>query len=242
MSISSNSQEQRKFVSLPQPLNYLDWCSRNWELIKIRKPDIYELKIKLAETEPTIYRTILIPADTTLKKLHLVIQKSFNWWNYHLFQFVGFGKNNTLEQVFQDTNKMVYEYDFGTTQTHLITKIKTHKFDENMEHKVFPVCIEAGRFAPFEDSSDWDYMLEIAKDKTHDEHEETIDWLKDMWRQTTMGYQGSFSVSKVVSKKVNFWLINSELAMLQLYPIKDYKEHQIPTSASEFKKQLAINS
>ena len=89
MSISENSPKKPEFITLDEPLDYLGWASRNWALIKARKPDIYELKIALIDTKPAVYRTILIPGDVTLNKLHLVIQNSFNWWNYHLFQFIG---------------------------------------------------------------------------------------------------------------------------------------------------------
>ena len=172
---------------------------------------------------------------TTLNKLHLVIQNSFNWWNYHLFQFIGHGKSKTIETVFKNKKELMYEYDFGTTQYHLIKKVKSYKFSENDAHKVLPVCIEGSRFAPFEDSSDWDYMLEIAQDKKHEEYKETIDWLEEMWDQTTEGEQGKFSVSKLLDNKVGLLEINVELSRLQLYPTKEYKEFDIPTSMKSIK-------
>jgi Plasmid pRiA4b ORF-3-like protein len=235
MSISENSPKKPEFITLDEPLDYLGWASRNWALIKARKPDIYELKIALIDTKPAVYRTILIPGDVTLNKLHLVIQNSFNWWNYHLFQFIGHGKSKTIETVFKNKKELMYEYDFGTTQYHLIKKVKSYKFSENNAHKVLPVCIEGSRFAPFEDSSDWDYMLEIAQDKKHEEYKETIDWLKDMWEQTTQGRQGKFILSRLLDDSINLLNINVKLSRLQLYPTKEYKEFDIPTTIKSIK-------
>jgi hypothetical protein len=235
MPISKNPPKNPEFITLDEPLDYLGWSSRNWTLIKARKPDIYELKIALIDTKPTIYRTILIPGDVTLNKLHLVIQNSFNWWNYHLFRFDGYGKTKTVEDVFENQSELMYEYDFGTTQYHLIKEIAFYEFTDKDQHKVFPVCVEAKRFAPFEDSSDWNYMLEIAQDKKHEEYKETIDWLEEMWDQTTEGEQGKFSVSKLLDNKVGLLEINVELSRLQLYPTKEYKEFDIPTSMKNLK-------
>ena len=232
---TSKPQTQPQFITLDEPLDYLSWSSRNYSLIKARNPDIYELKIALIDTIPSVYRTILIPGDVTLNKLHLVIQNSFNWWNYHLFQFDGHGKSKTIETVFKNQKELMYEYDFGTTQYHLIKKVKSYKFSENDAHKVFPVCIGGDRFAPFEDSSDWDNMLEIAQDKKHEEYKETIDWLKEMWDQTTQGRQGTFNLSRLLDNNVNLANINLKLSRLQLYPTKEYKEFDIPTSMKNLK-------
>jgi len=232
---TSKPKTQPQFITLDEPLDYLSWSSRNYSLIKARNPDIYELKIALIDTIPSVYRTILIPGDTTLNKLHLVIQNSFNWWNYHLFQFDGHGKSKTIETVFKNQKELMYEYDFGTTQYHLIKKVKSYKFSENDAHKVFPVCIGGDRFAPFEDSSDWDNMLEIAQDKKHEEYKETIDWLKEMWDQTTEGRQGKFNLSRLLDNNVNLANINLKLSRLQLYPTKEYKEFDIPTSMKSIK-------
>ncbi len=235
MPISKNPPKKSQFITLDEPLDYLSWSSRNYSLIKARNPDIYELKIALIDTIPSVYRTILIPGDVTLNKLHLVIQNSFNWWNYHLFQFDGHGKSKTIETVFKNQKELMYEYDFGTTQYHLIKKVKSYKFSENDAHKVFPVCIGGDRFAPFEDSSDWDNMLEIAQDKKHEEYKETIDWLKEMWDQTTEGRQGKFNLSRLLDNNVNLANINLKLSRLQLYPTKEYKEFDIPTSMKNLK-------
>ena len=48
----------------------------------------YQIKIKLVESKPVIWRRVIIPADVTFKQLHDTIQLSMDWWDSHLYEFV----------------------------------------------------------------------------------------------------------------------------------------------------------
>lgn len=47
----------------------------------------YQIKIELLDSNPLIWRRVIIPADVTFKRLHDTIQFSMDWWDRHLFKF-----------------------------------------------------------------------------------------------------------------------------------------------------------
>ena len=48
---------------------------------------IYQLKITLSKIRPPIWRRVLVRGDTTLLKLHKIVQAVMPWEDYHLHQF-----------------------------------------------------------------------------------------------------------------------------------------------------------
>ncbi len=48
---------------------------------------IYQLKLTLRDSEPLVWRRILVAADTTLPRLHHAIQAVMGWLDYHLHAF-----------------------------------------------------------------------------------------------------------------------------------------------------------
>ena len=56
---------------------------------KSRKLDwVWQLRIELLDTQPLVWRRLLVPADITLPKLDRVIQTALGWTNSHLHEFV----------------------------------------------------------------------------------------------------------------------------------------------------------
>ncbi|MGH9682581.1 MAG: plasmid pRiA4b ORF-3 family protein, partial [Candidatus Acidiferrales bacterium] len=49
---------------------------------------VYEIKITLNGSKPPIWRSVLVPAESTLFKLHRIIQETMGWTDSHLHQFV----------------------------------------------------------------------------------------------------------------------------------------------------------
>lgn len=47
----------------------------------------YQIKIELIDSQPLIWRRVIIPADVTFKRLHDTIQLAMDWWDYHLYEF-----------------------------------------------------------------------------------------------------------------------------------------------------------
>ncbi len=48
---------------------------------------VYEIDLWLIDSEPPIWRSLAVPADLTLDRLHRLIQVVMGWEDYHLHQF-----------------------------------------------------------------------------------------------------------------------------------------------------------
>jgi hypothetical protein len=99
---------------------------------------VARIKISLAEIEPVIWRLVEVPAGMRLKALHDVIQASFGWQDYHLYEFaagdrrygipdpdfdidreVRSARNIKLEALIaQGHTRLGYTYDFGDGWRH----------------------------------------------------------------------------------------------------------------------------
>src|ERR1039458_9092971 len=49
---------------------------------------LYQLKITLKYSRPSIWRSIVVPASFKLDRLHQVIQEIMPWTNSHMHQFI----------------------------------------------------------------------------------------------------------------------------------------------------------
>ena len=47
----------------------------------------YQIKIELVDSNPLIWRRVIIPADVTFRRLHDTIQFSMDWGDCHLYEF-----------------------------------------------------------------------------------------------------------------------------------------------------------
>jgi hypothetical protein len=175
-------------------------------------PTIYRLKVTLAETEPAVWRRILIPSTVTLHRLHLILQEVMGWTNSHLYRFqVGakeYGepdpdnefnelhfinsKRAKLGQVITvKGNAFVYEYDFGDSWIH---DLVVEDILEPESVARYPICLEGERACPPEDCGGpygYSRLLGIIVNPEHEEYRETITWLGGHFRPAL------FSVEKV---------------------------------------------
>jgi hypothetical protein len=63
-------------------------CSENRVVKMSQKPfDIYQIKVTLDTIRPPIWRRILVSGNTTLLKLHDIIQIIMGWEDDHLHMF-----------------------------------------------------------------------------------------------------------------------------------------------------------
>jgi Plasmid pRiA4b ORF-3-like protein len=95
---------------------------------------IHQLKIKLRNTRPPVWRRIEVPSTVTLAGLHDVIQASFGWDDDHLWEFdTPYGKHGpaadlghrdpgaaALAQIAAEGTKLRYVFDFGDYWDHEI--------------------------------------------------------------------------------------------------------------------------
>lgn len=158
--------------------------------------DVYQLKVSLLDTQPPIWRRVLVDGDSTLDRVHEIIQAAFGWWNYHLHEFeVGdtrYGipdrdedwdepprdeRRTRLDAIAAEGGAFRYTYDFGDHWEHRVDVEKVLPRSPGIET---PACIDGRRAGPPEDcGGTWGYreLLEILADPKHPEHDERREWL-----------------------------------------------------------------
>jgi hypothetical protein len=164
-------------------------------------PEIYQIKVTLLGTRPSIWRRLLVPAGLTLGQLHDVLQLAMGWQNCHMHEFrIGqkrFGTPDPNERLMGMSTtasesaarlsrvlgkvgaKAVYTYDFGDTWEHEITVEKVLAPEPG---RAYPVCIGGKRQGPPEDCGGvygfYD-LLESIGNPDHEQHAETMEWLDE---------------------------------------------------------------
>ncbi|MCD6117042.1 plasmid pRiA4b ORF-3 family protein [bacterium] len=164
---------------------------------------VYQFKITLHEITPPIWRRIQVPIKYSFWDLHVAIQDSMGWLDYHLhaFRFRPKHKRKSIEvgipvddwggekvipgwevpivEHFTDVGQIIqYEYDFGDGWSHEILfegiLLKT-------KGTKYPKCIDGERACPPEDCGSVDgyyRLIEILKDPKNSEYQENVEWLK----------------------------------------------------------------
>lgn len=141
---------------------------------------IYQLRISLPDTDPLVWRRVLMPGGFTLGDLHSVIQRVMSWDGEHLHQFkvgkTAYGADDgdldenaaTLDEVLGTrVKKLTYLYDFGDSWLH---EIHVEKFPKEPKELDAPRCIGGDRAAPPEDcGGPWGFetLLEVLEDPDH---------------------------------------------------------------------------
>jgi Plasmid pRiA4b ORF-3-like protein len=161
--------------------------------------EIYQIKVTLLDTDPPIWRRLLVPADLTLEQLHYVLQLAMGWEDCHMHEFrIGqqrFGTPDPMETAFGGSRtasertarlwnvlgragiKAVYTYDFGDSWDHRIVVEKRLPPEPG---RAYPACLAGERHAPPEDCGGipgFYNLLEAIRDPEHEEHEELLDWV-----------------------------------------------------------------
>ena len=156
---------------------------------------VYQLKVTLVGSKPPIWRRIQVLGDTSLAKLHQILQDVMGWTDSHLHQFVvdgvyigvpdpDFGmevrneKTVKLSQVAHgERSKFTYEYDFGDSWEHQILVEKVLEAEPGVR---YPVCLAGKRACPPEDCGGiWGYasLLQTIQNPDDPEHEDMLEWL-----------------------------------------------------------------
>jgi hypothetical protein len=173
--------------------------SKKTDKVRPKKPGktpskIYQIKVSLCETDPSIWRRLLIAGDTNLGLLHGILQISMGWQNSHLHQFmveeafyadpeaeledVRNELNTTISKIAPaEKDNFMYMYDFGDSWDHVIQVEKILP-----EHKDFALpatCIGGEGACPPEDCGGipgyYDFC-EIMQSPDNDGYDEMYDW------------------------------------------------------------------
>jgi len=136
-------------------------------MARVKDSQIYQLRIDIASIRPPLWRRIAVRGNTTLNRLHEIIQVLFDWSGYHLHEFeVGgveftddpesqreFGMRSEKRVSLDDLSlaagmAFTYLYDFGDGWYH---RIKVEKVLPPDPTGVYPVCLTGKRAGPLED-------------------------------------------------------------------------------------------
>jgi hypothetical protein len=156
---------------------------------------IYQLKVTLIDTQPPIWRRIQVPGDTSLPRLHAILQIAMGWTNSHLHGF-RIGKHFysepdpdgmmeaiderpvRLSQIASRVgSRFIYEYDFGDSWDHelVVEQILAPQLDVQ-----YPRCLDGKRACPPEDvggTGGYEDFLAAVRNRRHPEHAEWLTWV-----------------------------------------------------------------
>ena len=187
---------------------------------------IYQFKITLLDISPPIWRIIQVPSKYNFWDLHIAIQDSMGWLDYHLHVFrfqsphkmegieIGIPDEEMIEDIEDGAflpgwdikicdyftkpgNKTLYEYDFGDCWEHEL--ILENILPKEIKTK-YPRCIAGERACPPEDCGSvpgYYRLLEILKNTKHKEYTETINWLKGHAKNYYPYHSDEFDPNKV---------------------------------------------
>jgi len=158
--------------------------------------DIYQLKITLKWSKPSIWRRIVVHANTNLAVLHDIIQIAIGWQQAHLYCFDdGHNRYGWIDPDFDDgymlnaqdftldallkapKDKLVYEYDFGDGWIH---DIVLEKIFSQEELATIPKCLKAVGACPPEDCGGiggYYGLLDILENPKHEDYKDMRAWL-----------------------------------------------------------------
>jgi len=160
---------------------------------------VYQIKVTLKDSQPPIWRRILVPANHTFYQLHHTLQFAMGWYDYHLHQFTINGDiyGDPADDEFDDLGtrdetkfklskliaripfRFTYEYDFGDGWEHILAVEKLLPAERGVH---YPVCLAGKRACPPEDVGGvWGYQnfLTALRDPENPEHAEYLEWVGD---------------------------------------------------------------
>jgi hypothetical protein len=176
--------------------------------LSILKNQVFQFKIELQEINPTIWRRILVPADYNFWDLHVAIQDTMGWLDYHLHHFeirgkgkrtavhIGipdFDRNDDLQEVYPGWEIPVfiffnnlgveakYHYDYGDSWMHAV-KLEGYIYRE--KGIKYPICIGGERACPPEDCGGiigYYNVIKSLSDPENDDYEQMKTWVGKGW-------------------------------------------------------------
>ena len=169
-----------------------------WTAMLVSIPS-YEIRVDLIDAQPTIWRTLLVPADIRLHHLHNVLQVTMGWTNSHLHEFRkgrtvygvpaidgdDFGQKIRRSCKYQidallkkPKQSFVYSYDFGDDWEHQVTLLSIRP-----EPCKTIRCLAGERACPPEDcggTSGYEDLLATLANPDDPEYNEKKNWFDAM--------------------------------------------------------------
>lgn len=180
--------------------------------------------MKLADSEPIVWRQIVVPGNMTLADLDRVIQAAMGWTNSHLHMFTIEGLvygvpdedwvdempalpdgEFTLDEVIGTKLKsFVYEYDLGDSWVHDVKVQMVMVADEELHSG--PMCLAGANACPPEDVGGihgYEEFLRAVRDPSHEEHAAMLRWWGAPFDPT------GFDINSA-NRDIRMWLLTGE--------------------------------
>lgn len=154
-----------------------------------------QLRIRLLEVRPPIWRRVLVPATITLDRLHGVAQESMGWSDMHLHEF-RLGRDRwgdvdiedddgrlldefdvRLRSIVAFGDRLRYLYDFGDDWRH---EIVLEGEVEGVPGELYPLCVDGAGACPPEDCggiSGYKELVEAVAHPRSRRHRDLLRWL-----------------------------------------------------------------
>jgi len=169
-----------------------------------RRKHVYQFLVRLRDIRPEIWRRIQVPGTYSFWDLHVAIQDSMGWLDYHLHAFrlrdpeggsiveIGIPDDESFENetptltgweskisdyFIEIGDTSLYEYDFGDGWEH---EIIFEAIPERKKGVKYPICLSGARACPPEDCggvSGYEDLLETIADASSGEYESIMEWL-----------------------------------------------------------------
>jgi hypothetical protein len=170
-----------------------------------RPKSVFRFRIELKDAPFPIWRLIDVPENYSFWDLHVAIQDSMGWQDYHLHEFqatrpksrlpepVGLphdevmlpevlpGWEIPISKFFQKPgDAMEYLYDFGDGWQHEVTLAGIILAETGQR---YPACVYGAGACPPEDCGGvggYEHLLTVIQDEHHEEHSHLVTWLRGM--------------------------------------------------------------
>lgn len=161
-------------------------------------PQVYKLKIELPVPRgaQAIWRTVTVPSNMRLARLHDVVQAVMGWGDCHLHQFEDMQGRTYMKDPFDSGGDvpleekkvqigsvlravgeaMQYLYDFGDNWEHIISLLEISPPRDAAA--LTPAILDGAGAAPVEDSGGLCAYLDMLENR--DEDPERAEWFKEM--------------------------------------------------------------
>lgn len=161
----------------------------------------YDLRVSIQDTEPEIWRRLLVPETITVPDLHRVLQAAFGWENRHLYGIRGVDRLGQPRMIIgpdaaaEDTDDepasgvvlfelldaqrkgpaaLEYEYDFGDSWTHTFDVMGPAELPAGSLR-----CVDGASRGPVEDSGGpygYARLIRALADPADEDHRELSGW------------------------------------------------------------------
>lgn len=147
--------------------------------------DVCQLKVTLLGTRPPIWRRLLVPADTTLPRMHRVLQIAMGWQDSHMHEFNVDARRPAKPRssacigdvLTEIGNSLTYTYDLGDSWEHSVVLEKRFPGGADAER---PVCLDGQQACPPEDCGGvpgYYDLLEVLQNPDDERYEEMREWV-----------------------------------------------------------------